>query len=255
MNYLSDRLKLIADNIEKGETMADIGTDHGFLPMYLLSEKISPKAIMADISSGSLAKARENFESFLENRGEGAVSGEPDFRLGSGLEVLENGEVDAVVMAGMGGRLIAELLQKDFEKTCSFRKFILQPRNGQGVLRHYLYQRGFSVSGEHLVDEEGRICNIIVAHPPEFSMAPADPFQGKPYWFKRYEPTPKEEYPAEILAFSPELGRRLFEARMAHYRDILKGIEIRGDGNSRKRMPVIKSKIDYLQSALEKYLQ
>ncbi len=243
MNTLSERLKIIADNIEKGEAMADIGTDHGFLPLFLICEKICPKVIMADVSRGSLDKARANFvmAGFSEEAG--------DFRLGSGLRVLEKGEVDTVVMAGMGGRLMIELLQEDFEKTCSFRKFILQPRNGQGDLRHFLAKRGFTIQRELLTDEEGRLCNIIVALPPK--TAGEDPFGGKALWFKRYEPEPEEEYPLALLRENPELGRRLFEMRIAHYENILTGIKIHGDSKSKARMPVIQKKIRHLKEGLK----
>ena len=95
---LTPRLQTIADEINPGETMADIGTDHGFLPVYLWENKISPNVIMADISAGSLAKAEENCRAFFPDR-------EFDLRLGNGLEILQPGEVDAVVMAGMGGIL------------------------------------------------------------------------------------------------------------------------------------------------------
>lgn len=128
MMKLSPRLKKIAEQINAGETMADIGTDHGFLPIYLWENKICPKVIMADISSGSLLKARENCEMYDPDA-------RFDLRLGSGIEVLEEAEVDAVVMAGMGGILMTEILEKDIKKSLSFRKLILQPRKDVGKLR------------------------------------------------------------------------------------------------------------------------
>ena len=79
--------------------MADIGTDHGFLPVYLWEAGISPHVIMADISRGSLDKARDNCEMLHPGQ-------DFDLRLGSGIEVLADGEVDAVAIAGMGGILM-----------------------------------------------------------------------------------------------------------------------------------------------------
>ena len=156
--------------------MADIGTDHGFLPLYLLESGISPKVIMTDISPYSLDKARKNFEkddkgtvlpsSFSNIRQK--MTGEPspchlaEFRVGDGLKVLEPAEVDAVVMAGIGGKLMIEILDEDISKSHSFGKFVLQPRRHPGELRHYLYSNGFMIEEEKLVREGKFLCEIMV---------------------------------------------------------------------------------------------
>lgn len=163
MIRLSPRLKKIADRINPGETMADIGTDHGFLPIYLWENEISPKVIMADISKGSLAKAEENCRSLHPNT-------EFDLRLGSGIEVLDKGEVDAVVMAGMGGILMTEILAEDIEKSRSFSKLVLQPRKDIGKLRFWLFDNGFRITDEALVREGKYICEILTAVPLEIAI-------------------------------------------------------------------------------------
>ena len=155
---LSERLLTIANMIEKGETVADIGTDHGYLPIYLLLEEISPSAILADISKGSLAKAKDNCREYLFNHN---VS----FREGDGLEVLEPGEVDAVVLAGIGGLLTIEIFDWDLEKSHSFRKYILQPRNNGGALRKYLTSHGFSIEDYRIVPEGNRFSEIMLVLP------------------------------------------------------------------------------------------
>ena len=146
MIKITPRLKIMADEIEKGETMADIGTDHGFLPIYLWEAGICHKVIMADISRGSLSKAEENCRRLHPDV-------DFDLRLGSGFEVLESGEFDAVAIAGMGGVLMTEILGADIQKTNSFRKLVLQPRNRVGHLRWWLYNNGFSIVNEKLVRE------------------------------------------------------------------------------------------------------
>ena len=158
MIKLSDRLSIIANEIERGETVADIGTDHGFLPIYLWENNICPKVIMADISKGSLEKARTNC---LEAHPDMVF----DLRLGDGIKVLENGEVDAVSIAGMGGILMTEILGADLEKTKSFKKFILQPRNNVGYLRYWLLANGFEIKNEQLVREGKYICEILTVVP------------------------------------------------------------------------------------------
>lgn len=142
--------------------MADIGTDHGFLPLYLWEQGISPKVIMADVSPGSLEKARQCCRFNHPDE-------EFDLRLGSGLEVLSEGEVDDIVIAGMGGILMTEILDADRKKALSFRKFVFQPRRHPGRLRHYLFRSGFRVINEKLVREGKYICEIITAVPGDAS--------------------------------------------------------------------------------------
>lgn len=163
MIKLTPRLKTIAEEIENGETMADIGTDHGFLPVYLWEAGISPNVIMADVSPGSLAKAEQNCHSLHPETSF-------DLRLGNGLEVLRPGEVDAVAIAGMGGILMTEILGADLEKSWSFKKFILQPRNRIGQLRCWLYNNQFSVVNEKLVREGKFICEVLTVVPKEIAV-------------------------------------------------------------------------------------
>lgn len=160
MIRLSDRLQMIADQIETGERVCDIGTDHGFLPLYLYETGKSPHVIMSDVSSGSLQKARENCIMYHPGQ-------EFDLRLGNGLQVLETGEVDTVVIAGMGGILMTQILEENMEKTMSVKKYILQPRSASGKLRHWLMSNGFEITSDRLVEEGKFICSIITAVPAE----------------------------------------------------------------------------------------
>ncbi len=163
MINLSPRLASIAGELNQGETMADIGTDHGFLPVYLWEKGICPHVIMTDVSDGSLDKAKANCSRLHPDASF-------DFRLGDGLTVLEAGEVDTVVLAGMGGILMTQILEADMEKTWSLKKLILQPRNNVGRLRHWLYNHCFSVTNEQLVREGKYICEILTAVPKEVAV-------------------------------------------------------------------------------------
>lgn len=164
MIKLSDRLQKIADRIEPSKTMADIGTDHGFLPVYLLQRGICERAVAADISAPSLEKAVQ-----CGNEGLPAGCGDGAFqtRVGNGLSVLEFGEVEAVVIAGMGGRLICDIMEADLQHTCSFSRFVLQPRSGQGILRKWLVENGFRIIGEDVVKEGRFLPEIITALSPD----------------------------------------------------------------------------------------
>ena len=174
MIKLSERLQIIADRIEPAETMADIGTDHGFLPVFLRESGRCSKVIMTDISFPSLEKARAN-----ASRCSAQVQKGIEFRAGDGLHVISPGEVNAVVISGMGGKLIRDIMSSDMDITCSVNKFVLQPRIGQGHLRRWLCMNGFIITNEDLVTEGDYIPEIITAlTPDELSSYADDMYKG-----------------------------------------------------------------------------
>lgn len=167
MIKLSDRLQVIADEIKPGETVADIGTDHGLLPIFLYESSRSPAVILCDINRGPLDKAKNNIAMYL---GEGALRDDGELRglelrLGDGLKPLASGEVDTVVIAGMGGILMTEILGENLTHSRSFSKLILQPRNGSHKLRWWLAHNGFRITAEHLVVERKYICEVVTVRP------------------------------------------------------------------------------------------
>ena len=158
---LSKRIYALADNVIGGDSVADIGTDHGYVPMLLMKQGKSPRVIMSDISEGSLAKARETFTICgLDKR----VS-ESDFRVGDGLQTIGYGEVDELIIAGLGGHTIKNILADDEAKSRSFRRLVLQPRKHSGTLRYYLYTHGWDIESEDLAEEGKFACEIITAVP------------------------------------------------------------------------------------------
>lgn len=158
MVKLSDRLRKLADEVKPGETAADIGTDHGLLPIFLCENAIAAKVILCDINPGPLEKAREN----IKIHGASAIT---DLRLGNGLGPLAWGEADAIIIAGMGGLLISEILGNEDEKAKSSARLVLQPRNAADKLREWLFANGYSIKKESLVREGKYICEIITAVP------------------------------------------------------------------------------------------
>ncbi|HGM3506706.1 TPA: tRNA (adenine(22)-N(1))-methyltransferase TrmK [Clostridioides difficile] len=153
---LTDRLLKIASLVTDGKKIADIGTDHGYIPVYLLKKGRVPFAVLADVNKGPLDNARKEViqNNFLDK---------VDLRLGSGIEILEIGEVEEIIIAGMGGILISELLEAKKEVAHSVEKLILQPMQAQEELRRYLLNNGYEILEEVLVREDFRIYEIIVA--------------------------------------------------------------------------------------------
>lgn len=153
---LTDRLLKIASLVSEGKRVADIGTDHGYIPVYLLNKGLVSFAILADVNKGPLENARKEVR-------HNNLSDKTDLRLGSGIEVLNKGEVDEVIIAGMGGILISELLEAKKEVSHSVEKLILQPMQAQEELRKYLLNNGYEILDEVLVKEDFRVYEIIVA--------------------------------------------------------------------------------------------
>ena len=153
---LTDRLLKIASLVSDGKKIADIGTDHGYIPVYLLKEGKVPFAVLADVNKGPLDNAHKEV---IQNN----LLDKVDLRLGSGIEVLEIGEVEEVIIAGMGGILISELLEAKKEVAHNVEKLILQPMQAQEELRYYLLNNGYEILEEVLVREDFRIYEIIVA--------------------------------------------------------------------------------------------
>lgn len=155
---LGSRLAEIARQIPKDARVADIGTDHGLMPVYLVKNGISSRIIATDISPGSLSKARdlivkESLEGIIETR------------IGSGLKVISPGEIDTVVIAGMGGLLISSILEDGADVLEYVHRLVLQPMGNTDIVRKWLTDNGFAIEGESLVKEDRHIYEIIVARP------------------------------------------------------------------------------------------
>ena len=153
---LSNRLEALAGFIDKGDKVADIGTDHGFVPNFIVEKGISDFCIASDISENSLKKS---IELTRELKNEDKIVN----RTGPGLSILRKNEVDDVIIAGMGGLLISEILEDDFEVVKNLKKLILQPMQAQKELRKYLYEKGYEITDEKIIFEDRKYFEIIVA--------------------------------------------------------------------------------------------
>ncbi len=230
----TNRMKALAYAVRQGESVADVGTDHGYVPYFLLRDGISPFVILADISADSLEKARETF------RKHPADLEKADFRVGDGLEPLDAGEVSCVILAGLGGMTLQKILEEDPEKTRSFGHYILQPRNASGPLRAALYGLGYDIEKEQLVREGKFICEVFSAvrvAEPRALPYPADDVR----W----------QYPETFLTCGKELAqRRLERALNSIQRELLSHEKNRAVSETRIRK--LQEDRKYLASLLAK---
>lgn len=130
---LSSRLKAICNMVDHCNCTADIGTDHGYIPIYLVKNNICNRAIASDINKGPIRKAEINIRNEdLQNKIE--------CRLGSGLNTINIGEVQEIIIAGMGGNLIRDIINENINIFKSVNTLILQPIQNPEVLREYIYK-------------------------------------------------------------------------------------------------------------------
>ena len=206
---ISKRLLCCASMVQSGSRVADIGTDHGYLGIYLLQSSAARHVIACDLRKDPLENARRNAKLF-------GVDGEMELRLSDGLEKILPDEVDTVVMAGMGGDLIQKILSQ-----CPWRKreglqFILQPQSAGNVLRRWLCEDGFEIQREEPV-QDGHFLYTVM-----------DIRQGEPAPL-----TPGTEYasPALLASGSPLVGNYLARVENALQETV------RGLTNAEKQRP------------------
>jgi len=155
---LTPRLKLIASLVPHGATVADIGTDHAYIPVFLINSGVCHCAIAADILDGPLKSAVDTIQ--LYNSADKVKVVKSD-----GFLSLPAGEFDTAIIAGMGGTLISKILEDGKIVAKSVKHLILQPMTAVYELRKYLYENGFEITEEHLIKEGDKLYNVIVAAP------------------------------------------------------------------------------------------
>jgi tRNA (adenine22-N1)-methyltransferase len=151
---ISDRLNNIANMVDRCNSMADIGTDHGYIPIFLVKSGVCQSAIASDINRGPVQKALKNIKLH-------GLQDKIECRLGGGLTTLKAGEVNIVVIAGMGGHLIQDILEESKDVVCALEALILQPVQHSEALRRYLYESGYNIVKEELCFDEGKYYEII----------------------------------------------------------------------------------------------
>jgi len=158
MIKLSNRLQRIAEYITTGNRVADIGSDHALLPIYLLQSGRCPSAIAGELNEGPFQAARKGAaDAGLQQRLE--------VRKGDGLSVLSGGEADSVTIAGMGGSLMSAILEAGDQagKLQGVTELVLQPNVGEDEVRLWLLGKGWQLCDESILEEDGKIYEVLHA--------------------------------------------------------------------------------------------
>lgn len=230
---LSIRLKMIINNIDKCACLADIGTDHGYVIVEALHKDLCKMAIATDINKGPLEKARKNcmFEGLTERC---------SLRLGAGLKPIKKGEINAAVIAGMGGNLIRDIILDDIDKVKKMDYLILQPAQNPEVIRKFLYNNNFYILNEDLCRDDGKYYEC---------------FKVK-YCSSKTEHTPYEEIDYEVSPFLYEKKSKLFKEYLQYkvnkYSNIISYIKEDTD-SAEHRKKQLKGKIDKIEEMIKNY--
>ncbi len=151
---LSKRLQAVAGMVTQGNRVADIGCDHAYTAIYLLTNKISPYIVAMDINQGPLDSAKENVKRF-------GVADRISIRKSDGLKMLNPGEVETILMAGMGGRLMVQILTSRMNIVSAAKELVLQPQSEVHVVRKTLKELGYIIIKENMLKEDGKYYIIM----------------------------------------------------------------------------------------------
>lgn len=161
---LSNRLQAVAGQIPAGLRVADIGTDHGYLPVYLVVNDIAPRVIATD-------RGKRPLDSAVQLVGLLSLDSQIELRLGDGLKVLTPGEAEVICIAGMGGVAIKEIIRESMEVAKAARRLVLQPQRNVPAVRRFLAESGFRIVAEDLAEDDGFYYEVMAVEPGEMRLS------------------------------------------------------------------------------------
>ncbi len=154
MIQLSQRLQAVADLAEDAGVVADVGTDHGYIPLFLIACGKAQRAIAMDINEGPLQRAREHIRQYNQQE-------RIETRLSDGLSKLRPGEAQTIVIAGMGGALMKRILTEGEATAHAADCLVLQPQSELPMFRRFLVEYGYRILREDMVYEDGKFYSMM----------------------------------------------------------------------------------------------
>ena len=194
---ISKRLELVASFVPQGAILLDVGSDHAYLPIDLIERGQIESAIAGEVVEGPYQSAVKNVEAH-------GLKEKIQVRLANGLAAFEEtDQVSVITIAGMGGRLIARILEEGLDKLANVERLILQPNNREDDLRIWLQDHGFEIVAENILEEAGKFYEILVVEAGQMKLSSSDVRFG-PFLSKEVSPVfvQKWQKEAEKLEFA-----------------------------------------------------
>ncbi|OFO24103.1 MULTISPECIES: tRNA (adenine(22)-N(1))-methyltransferase [Streptococcus] len=165
---ISKRLELVASFVSQGAVLLDVGSDHAYLPIELVERGQIERAIAGEVVDGPYQSAVKNVEAH-------GLKEKIQVRLANGMAAFEDvDQVSVITIAGMGGRLIATILEEGLEKLANVERLILQPNNREDDLRIWLEDHGFQIVAESILEEAGKFYEILVVEAGQMKLSASD---------------------------------------------------------------------------------
>lgn len=226
---MTPRLQAIADKVLSGASVADIGSDHAYIPMYLLANRIASHVIVSDNKEGPLQAARDTLALF--NLAKAA-----DLRLGDGLSVIRpQDKVDTIVLAGMGGESICSILSKGHETLSPGTRLIIQAMTDTNLVRSWLVDNGYCLVKEDIAQEGNSFYEIVVAQANGETQA--------------FDPKHLAVGPL-LLSQRHPLLKPMLEQRLGRLRRAAANVRQSSSQAARERRQVLEAKIEGLEEVL-----
>lgn len=234
---LSNRLFAVAAMVSQGCRVADVGTDHAYVPIYLVKNGIIPSAIAMDIRQGPLDRAKDHIKEY-------EVDANIQTRLSDGVAALMPGEVDSLVIAGMGGNVMIHILQGAGHVISTLSECILQPQSEIARFRYFLDRNGFKTVQENIVEEEGKFYPMMRVIPP----------QGKTLFLLEECPElgPEFRYGKLLLESRHPVLKVFLEKELHKNNKIIQNME-KFSNNGSKRIQELQTERQIIEQALEYY--
>ena len=194
---ISKRLELVASFVPQGAILLDVGSDHAYLPIELVERGQIKSAIAGEVVEGPYQSAVNNVE----------AHGLKEVRLANGLAAFEEADqVSVITIAGMGGRLIARILEEGLDKLANVERLILQPNNREDDLRIWLQDNGFQIVAESILEEAGKFYEILVVEAGQMKLSSSDVRFG-PFLSKEVSPVFVQKWQKEAVKLEFALGQ------------------------------------------------
>ena len=229
---LSKRLQAVADLVSPGMRLADIGTDHAYIPIYLMENEKIPQAIAMDINKGPLERAEEHIKAH-------GLEHQIQARLSDGMAKLQAGEADCAVIAGMGGALMIKILEEGRETAFQLQELVLQPQSELKKFRIYLLENGYRVLTEDIVCEDGKYYPMMKVKPGEMT--------GESW-------KPEElEYGKYLLDTAHPVLKQFLEREIQICHGVLESLAKQDTKRAKERRREMEEQIQHVQHILETY--